>query len=143
LLIRKPIFKILLPPYASPATEVAGAYAMPPYYVCRSTDMSTGNTTLFRTGGYHKRPGAKARIAGDLKERSYKSPVGVLLSLFFNFSDSTVVLNLISASRAFSLKTANPPGMRDPWEGIPDQPDFGIPRYRGMVRVTQDSFVMR
>ena len=27
------------PPYASPAPEGAGAYAMPPYYLCRDADM--------------------------------------------------------------------------------------------------------
>jgi hypothetical protein len=71
------------PPHANPAPEGAGAYAMPPYYLWRSADMSTGNTTLSRTGGCHKRAGAKARIAGDLKERSYKSHSGFLLSQFF------------------------------------------------------------
>jgi hypothetical protein len=37
--------------------------------------MSTGNTTLLQTGGA-KAAGAKARIAGDLKERSYNFLLG-------------------------------------------------------------------
>ena len=52
----------MCPPYASPAPEGAGAYAMPPYYLCRSTDMSTGNTTLSQPGDATA-AGAKARIA--------------------------------------------------------------------------------
>jgi hypothetical protein len=61
--------KLCSPPYANPAP--GGVYAMPQYYLYRSADMSTGNNSTISNRGMPQACGAKARIAGDLKERSY------------------------------------------------------------------------
>ena len=55
--VEKTYFKNYAPPLRQPCPEGAGAYAMPPYYLCRGAVMSTDNTTLSLAGGCHKRAG--------------------------------------------------------------------------------------
>jgi hypothetical protein len=93
--------------------------------------MSTGNTTLSQPGNATA-AGAKARIAVDLKERSYKSHSGFLLSQFFA---------LVFRSRPF---TDAPMAHFWRWTPFEDIPIFPMTRFfklfTGVCGVLQDRF---